>query len=277
MPNKIIHLELFTSPINATNRRHTSVAMVLPKRQKRYYCTYKGCEKAYTRPCLLEEHKRSHDNTRPFECEICGKSFFRETHLKSHKWTHADTKPLGCRECEKRFITNQQLQRHERTHLRKTQSGLASSPSDSSATGATPYANTENTSPNMTPMTLIKFDCPFDCAHSFLSVAGLTDHMLEEHILVDTIDVNSHLRSLQNDLNEFGIPEDEEWGQYDTSWNGLDWTRPFCHEPMCHGMCPKDRKPSKEDVLLHYSSTHEYVPESLLEDYLSDLGDGIIA
>lgn len=28
--------------------------------KKKYRCTFDGCEKAYTKPCRLEEHERSH-------------------------------------------------------------------------------------------------------------------------------------------------------------------------------------------------------------------------
>ena len=32
----------------------------LKRREKRYKCSHEGCTKAYTKPCRLEEHERSH-------------------------------------------------------------------------------------------------------------------------------------------------------------------------------------------------------------------------
>ncbi|ONH65092.1 Zinc finger protein FZF1 [Cyberlindnera fabianii] len=91
----------------------------MSSKSRKFPCPVEGCLKAYNRPSVLDEHLRSHTDTRPFACDQCDKKFLRESHLKSHQWIHADERPLGCDHCEKRFITKQQLQRHSRVHDKK--------------------------------------------------------------------------------------------------------------------------------------------------------------
>ncbi|KAG4302503.1 hypothetical protein PCK1_001230, partial [Pneumocystis canis] len=99
-----------------------------PKRQriekKIYRCTYEGCDKAYAKPCRMEEHMRSHTGERPFVChyERCKKAFFRKSHLNVHIHSHINDRPYFCtyKDCVSRFNTNQHLKRHEAIHLRDT-------------------------------------------------------------------------------------------------------------------------------------------------------------
>ncbi|KAI5796054.1 hypothetical protein FPQ18DRAFT_289701 [Pyronema domesticum] len=70
-------------------------------REKKFACTYEGCTKAFTRPCRLQEHVRSHTGERPFQCtedpENCDKFFLRDSHLKAHiKAMHTKEKPYRC-------------------------------------------------------------------------------------------------------------------------------------------------------------------------------------
>ncbi|EMR08490.1 hypothetical protein PNEG_03316 [Pneumocystis murina B123] len=95
------------------------------KRQKKIYkCTFEGCNKAYSKPCRIEEHIRSHTGERPFVCNYkgCEKAFFRKSHLKAHIHSHINERPYFCRfkDCIARFNTNQHLKRHEAIHLRET-------------------------------------------------------------------------------------------------------------------------------------------------------------
>ncbi|KAJ7729544.1 hypothetical protein DFH07DRAFT_850197 [Mycena maculata] len=88
--------------------------------KKRYQCTHKGCDKAYSKPSRLEEHERSHSGQRPFVCETCSKSYLRETHLHAHARSHLpqSDRPFACVKpnCEKRFWTAQHLRVHTEWH-----------------------------------------------------------------------------------------------------------------------------------------------------------------
>lgn len=93
-------------------------------RPKPYFCTFENCGKAFTRPCRLQEHVRSHTNERPFACpEVeCGKRFFRSTHLSHHvKSAHSNERNYVCNwpECLKAFATGTRLRRHRTAHEEK--------------------------------------------------------------------------------------------------------------------------------------------------------------
>ncbi|TFK44446.1 transcription factor iiia [Crucibulum laeve] len=94
--------------------------VLMPHTKKRYLCTHAGCDKAYTKPSRLAEHKRSHTGQRPFVCESCSKSYLRETHLHAHARTHLpeSARPFVCDklDCTKRFWTSQHLRNHMDWH-----------------------------------------------------------------------------------------------------------------------------------------------------------------
>ncbi|KAF2090940.1 hypothetical protein K490DRAFT_10419, partial [Saccharata proteae CBS 121410] len=94
------------------------------RRLKCYHCPFDGCEKAFNRPCRLEEHIRSHNNERPFACEHegCTKTFLRQTHLNRHiKDQHDNERNHECDwpGCGKMFGTATRLRRHREVHENK--------------------------------------------------------------------------------------------------------------------------------------------------------------
>ncbi|RLV82674.1 Transcription factor IIIA [Meyerozyma sp. JA9] len=89
---------------------------------KKYVCDAEGCGKSYSKPSLLEQHKRSHTGERPFPCpeEGCSKSFLRKSHLQAHLVSHKSqtTKPHHCSVCGKGVNSLQHLKRHEIIHTK---------------------------------------------------------------------------------------------------------------------------------------------------------------
>lgn len=89
---------------------------------KKYRCDFENCDKTYSKPSLLEQHKRSHTNERPFRCTYdgCDKSFLRNSHLKAHEVSHQSQqgKPFHCSVCGKGVNSSQHLKRHEITHTK---------------------------------------------------------------------------------------------------------------------------------------------------------------
>ena len=90
-------------------------------RPKKYLCPYESCTKAFSRPSRLDEHVRSHTNTRPFQCphKPCEKAFYRQSHLSHHvKSAHSDIRDHACtwQNCGKSFATATRLRRHVEAH-----------------------------------------------------------------------------------------------------------------------------------------------------------------
>ncbi|MCJ1394935.1 Strongly-conserved Zn-finger binding protein (TFIIIA) [Xylographa bjoerkii] len=88
---------------------------------KTKHCPYPNCSKSFNRQVRLNEHLRSHTNTRPYVCPHapCTKDFLRSTHLKHHlKSAHSDVRDYECGYdgCGKKFATGTRLKRHHAAH-----------------------------------------------------------------------------------------------------------------------------------------------------------------
>ncbi|CAH0722895.1 unnamed protein product, partial [Brenthis ino] len=59
-----------------------------PKIERRYKCSYSGCDKSFNFSHHLKHHLLTHSNTKQHYCKICGKGFIQAHHLKSHLRTH---------------------------------------------------------------------------------------------------------------------------------------------------------------------------------------------
>ena len=92
-----------------------------PCRAKHLPCPYADCDKSFNRPTRLEEHLRSHTNTRPYVCphKPCTKAFLRSSHLKRHvQSAHSDVRDYRCHHagCGKAYATGTRLRRHLEAH-----------------------------------------------------------------------------------------------------------------------------------------------------------------
>lgn len=91
--------------------------------------------------------------------------------------------------------------------------------------------------------------------------------MLEDHITTDTISPEEHLARLTESFAEASqVPEDA------ATWTGFDWNANACREVECQH---RTGFPDSAGLMLHYAQVHEFVPDTLLQDYLFNVDEGL--
>ena len=86
-----------------------------------FKCTL--CDLAFRRAYDLSCHKKCHEDNpgeaisrKPYCCTECNKTFSMPNHLKEHKTTHSKEIPFSCNLCKKSFRLNSYLKSHQKIH-----------------------------------------------------------------------------------------------------------------------------------------------------------------
>ncbi|PGH18910.1 hypothetical protein AJ80_04329 [Polytolypa hystricis UAMH7299] len=79
---------------------------------KKWVCTYNGCNKRFGRKENIKSHIQTHLGDRQFKCNHCQKCFVRGHDLKRHAKIHTGIKPYPC-ECGNSFARQDALTRHK--------------------------------------------------------------------------------------------------------------------------------------------------------------------
>ncbi|KAK9469744.1 hypothetical protein V1512DRAFT_288908 [Lipomyces arxii] len=224
--------ETYEEPATTSRKRSASAELSSGRakrpRPKCYNCTYDGCEKAFTRPCRLEEHLRSHTGERPFVCSLegCNKSFLRDSHLKAHESSHKEDKRYKCPECGHGFNTNQHLKRHMPTHELKLPYACTDFAPCTEAfrkqSQLRKHVSDEHT--HMKP-----FVCPVEgCGKSFAQNSRLKVHQDRDHSEQPRYLCGRILISTDED-----VPVDPECGAGFHTWSALQKHIKTDHKAIC--------------------------------------------
>lgn len=250
-----------------------------------------NCDKAYSRPCLLEQHIRSHKDERPFLCTVpgCNKAFLRDSHLKTHILSHSVEKPLYCSFCGKGFNTNQHLNRHERTHVpsvRCTFQGCNEAFRRASQLRKhvskfhtfrkehiCPYCPREfdlrsrlEAHIKKTHSKMPSYHCGNDgCSETFSSWQELQAHIKVSHKTItcycgqkfsSEVILAEHMKTVHSNQPNIVAPANQQ-NVYQDQYT-LEWV---CRESRC-GSTPVAFR-DKPSLICHYQQFHGFVPEAL--------------
>eukprot|EP00347_Sterkiella_histriomuscorum_P013460 403364628 len=83
-----------------------------------FNCNHSGCDKVFNCKKALKEHERTHNEDRPFKCDLCDQTFTQYSSLQKHARVHDKKKPYKCNfdGCDQAFSQVSNLIRHQRIH-----------------------------------------------------------------------------------------------------------------------------------------------------------------
>lgn len=76
----------------------------------------KICKKTFISLIRLRKHIKTHDVSKPFECDDCHRKFRTKYQLGRHMVVHSDIFPYSCEYCKKGFRFKNTLKTHENIH-----------------------------------------------------------------------------------------------------------------------------------------------------------------
>lgn len=83
---------------------------------KKWTCTFRGCNKKFGRKENIKSHVQTHLGDRQYKCNHCNKCFVRGHDLKRHAKIHTGIRPYPC-ECGNTFARQDALTRHKQRGL----------------------------------------------------------------------------------------------------------------------------------------------------------------